>query len=203
MELLNNLNPPQREAVTYLDGPVLILAGAGSGKTRVLTHRLAYITGAGACPPWNILAVTFTNKAAAEMKQRVAALLKRPVTGLWIGTFHSVCGRILRQDGFRLGYGRDFTIYDESDKLSLIKKIMADLAIPERRVSPRAVISRISGAKDQMIGPEEYQKTAYDFFEKEVARVYPAYQQALLRNQAMDFDDLLVNAVRLFQENPG
>ena len=203
MDLLNNLNPPQREAVTYLDGPVLILAGAGSGKTRVLTHRLAYITGTGACAPWNILAVTFTNKAAAEMKQRVAALLNRQVTGLWIGTFHSVCGRILRQEGFRLGYGRDFTIYDESDKLSLIKKIMADLAIPERRVSPRAVISRISGAKDQMIGPEEYQKTAYDFFEKEVARVYPAYQQSLLRNQAMDFDDLLVNAVRLFQENPG
>jgi DNA helicase-2/ATP-dependent DNA helicase PcrA len=203
MELLNNLNPPQREAVTYLEGPVLILAGAGSGKTRVLTHRLAYITGTGACAPWNILAVTFTNKAASEMKQRVAALLKRPAQGLWIGTFHSVCGRILRRDGFRLGYGRDFTIYDESDKLSLIKRIMADLAIPERRVSPRAVISRISGAKDQMIGPEEYQKTAYDFFEKEVARVYPAYQQALLSNQAMDFDDLLVNAVQLFQENPG
>ncbi|MBI4727319.1 UvrD-helicase domain-containing protein [candidate division TA06 bacterium] len=202
MELLNNLNPPQRQAVTYLDGPVLILAGAGSGKTRVLTHRLAYITGIGACPLRNILAVTFTNKAAAEMKQRVAALLHRPAEGLWIGTFHSVCARILRKDGFRLGYGRDFTIYDESDKLSLIKKAMSDLAIPERRVSPQAVISRISGAKDQMIGPEEYQKTAYDFFEKEVARIYPAYQQALLNNQAIDFDDLLVNAVRLFQENP-
>jgi DNA helicase-2/ATP-dependent DNA helicase PcrA len=201
MDLLKNLNPPQREAATYLDGPVLILAGAGSGKTRVLTHRLAYIVGSGAADPWSVLAVTFTNKAAGEMKSRVSVLLRRPAEGLWIGTFHSICARILRKEGFRLGYGRDYTIYDENDRLALVKKVMAGLTVPERKVSPQAVISRISGAKDQLVGPSEYQKTAYEYFEKEVARVYAAYQPALLANQAMDFDDLIFNTVRLFQEN--
>ena len=146
MDLLKSLNPPQREAATYLGGPLLILAGAGSGKTRALTHRLAYLVGSGTCDPWSVLAVTFTNKAAGEMKSRVAALLGRKVEGLWIGTFHSICARILRKDGHRLGYGRSFTIYDEDDKLSLIKRTMSELAVPERKVPPNAVASRISGA---------------------------------------------------------
>ena len=202
MDLLQNLNPPQKDAVTYNGGPILILAGAGSGKTRVLTHRIAYLVGTGACDAWSILAVTFTNKAANEMKKRIAALLGRPVQGLWIGTFHSVCARLLRKDGFRLGFNRDFTIYDEDDKKSLVKRIMAELGISERKAPLKAVMGRISGAKDNLFGPERYQSTAYDFFEKDVARVFVRYQQALLQNQAMDFDDLIFNTVRLLREHP-
>lgn len=202
MDLLKSLNPPQREAATYLGGPLLILAGAGSGKTRALTHRLAYLVGSGVCDPWSILAVTFTNKAASEMKGRVVKLLGRRVEGLWIGTFHSICARILRKDGHRLGYGRDFTIYDEDDRMSLIRRCMSELAIPDRKVPASAVASRISGAKDQLVGPEEYQSKSYDFFEKSVARVYTLYQEKLLACQACDFDDLLFKAVQLFREHP-
>ncbi len=202
MDLLKSLNPPQREAATYLGGPLLILAGAGSGKTRALTHRLAYLVGSGTCDPWSILAVTFTNKAANEMKTRVAKLLGRRVEGLWIGTFHSICARILRKDGHRLGYGRDFTIYDEDDRMSLIRRCMNELAIPDRKVPVSAVASRISGAKDQLVGPEEYQTKSYDFFEKNVARVYSLYQQRLLAHQACDFDDLIFKTVQLFREHP-
>jgi len=197
MDFLAKLNPEQKEAVTYLKGPLLILAGAGSGKTRVLTHRLAYLVGQGVCAPWAILAVTFTNKAAGEMKTRVGRLINRSVDGLWVGTFHSICARILRKEGYLLGYQRDYTIYDENDKLALMKKVMSDLAIPERRVPVKAVISRISSSKDSLVGPEEYQKMAYDFFEKEVARIYHLYQQELLKNQAMDFDDLIFNLVKV------
>ncbi|MDI6740341.1 MAG: UvrD-helicase domain-containing protein, partial [Candidatus Edwardsbacteria bacterium] len=200
--------------MVHRGGPILILAGAGSGKTRVLTHRIAHLVGAGAafggCDAWSILAVTFTNKAAGEMKARVAKLLDRPmrghgpsgVEGLWIGTFHSICARMLRKDGHRLGFGRDFTIYDEDDKKSLVRRIMAELAVPERKVPAKAVISRISGAKDNLFGPARYQSTAYDPFEKDVARVYARYQEALLASQAMDFDDLIFNAVRLLREHP-
>ena len=202
MDLLKSLNPPQREAATYLGGPLLILAGAGSGKTRALTHRLAYLVGSGTCDPWSVLAVTFTNKAASEMKSRVAKLLGRKVGGLWIGTFHSICARILRKDGHRLGYGRDFTIYDEDDRMSLIRRCMNELSIPDRKVPPRAVASRISGAKDQLVGPDEYQGQAYDFFEKSVARIYSLYQEKLLACQACDFDDLIFKAVQLFREHP-
>ena len=202
MDLLKSLNPPQREAATYLGGPLLILAGAGSGKTRALTHRLAYLVGTGVCDPWSILAVTFTNKAANEMKGRVAKLLGRKVEGLWIGTFHSICARILRKDGHRLGYSRDFTIYDEDDRISLIRRCMNELAIPDRKVPPNAVAWRISGAKDQLVGPEEYRAVAHDFFEKNVARVYLLYQEKLLACQACDFDDLIFKTVQLFQEHP-
>ncbi len=202
MDLLKSLNPPQREAATYLGGPLLILAGAGSGKTRALTHRLAYLVGSGACDPWSILAVTFTNKAANEMKGRVAKLLGKSVQGLWIGTFHSICARILRKDGHRLGYGRDFTIYDEDDRMSLIRRCMGELAIPDRKVPASAVASRISGAKDQLVGPQEYQSKSYDFFEKNVARIYTLYQEKLLACQACDFDDLIFKTVQLFREHP-
>jgi DNA helicase-2/ATP-dependent DNA helicase PcrA len=197
MDILSRLNPEQKEAVTYLNGPLLILAGAGSGKTRVLTHRLAYLVGQNICSPWEILAVTFTNKAAGEMKKRVGDLIHRGVEGLWVGTFHSTCARILRKEGYLLGYNRDYTIYDENDKQALIKKIMNDLAIPERKIPAKAVMSRISSAKDNLIGPEEYQKMSYDFFEKEVSKVYSLYQQELLKNQAMDFDDLIFNTVSI------
>jgi DNA helicase-2/ATP-dependent DNA helicase PcrA len=200
-DLLKNLNPPQREAVTYLDGPLLILAGAGSGKTRVLTHRLAYLVGKNECSPWEILAVTFTNKAAGEMKKRVASLLGRGMEGLWVGTFHSICARMLRKEGHLLGYERDYTIYDEADKLAMIKRAMNQLAVPERKVSPKAVGHRISGAKDSLVDPGQYQASAYDPFEKEVARIYLLYQQLMLKSQAMDFDDLIFNAVRLLSEN--
>ncbi len=202
MDLLKSLNPPQREAATYLGGPLLILAGAGSGKTRALTHRLAYLVGSGVCDPWSILAVTFTNKAANEMKTRVARLLGRKVDGLWIGTFHSIGARILRRDGHRLGYGRDFTIYDEDDRMSLIRRCLGELSISDRKVPPSAVASRISGAKDQLVGPEEYQSKSYDFLEKNVSRVYSLYQEKLLACQACDFDDLIFQTVRLFQEHP-
>lgn len=202
MDLLKSLNPPQREAATYLGGPLLILAGAGSGKTRTLTHRLAYLVGSGVCDPWSVLAVTFTNKAAGEMKSRVAKLLGRKVDGLWIGTFHSICARILRKEGHRLGYGRDFTIYDEDDRITLLRRCMNELAIPERKVPPTAVASRISGAKDQLVGPAEYQDQAHDFFEKNVARIYTLYQEKLLNCQACDFDDLIFKTVQLFQEHP-
>ncbi|MRR10072.1 ATP-dependent DNA helicase PcrA, partial [bacterium] len=161
-----------------------------------------HLVGSGDCDAWSILAVTFTNKAAGEMKERVAKLLGHSVQGLWIGTFHSVCARLLRKDGERLGYGRDFTIYDEDDKKSLVRRIMAELAIPERKVPVKAVISRISGAKDNLFGPERYRSTAYDPFEKDVARVYARYQEALLACQAMDFDDLICNTVRLLREHP-
>jgi len=201
MDILDKLNPQQKEAASYLKGPLLILAGAGSGKTRVLTRRLAYLVNRGVCQPWEILAVTFTNKAAGEMKNRVGRLLERSVEGLWVGTFHSICARILRKEGYLLGCQRDYTIYDENDKLSLMKKVMGDLAIPERKVPIKAVISRISGAKDSLVGPDEYQKMSYDYFEKEVSRIYRLYQQELLKNQAMDFDDLIFNTVRVLSDN--
>ncbi len=201
MDILNKLNPEQKEAVTYRNGPLLILAGAGSGKTRVLTYRLAYLVDKGNCDPRDILAVTFTNKAAGEMKTRVARLLDRKVDGLWVGTFHSVCARLLRKDGYLLGYQRDYTIYDENDKLALMKKVMKDLDIPERKVPVKAVISRISSSKDSLVGPDEYQKMAYDFFEKEVAKVYHLYQKELLKSQAMDFDDLIFNTVKILSQS--
>lgn len=200
-DILDRLNSEQREAVSYRGGPLLILAGAGSGKTRVLTHRLAYLVKSGLCQPWEILAVTFTNKAAGEMKKRVGRLLERNIEGLWVGTFHSICARILRKEGYLLGYQRDFTIYDENDKQTLIKKVMSDLSIPERKVPVKAVVSRISSSKDSLIGPQEYQKMSYDFFEKEIAKIYVLYQQELLKNQAMDFDDLIFNTVKILSEN--
>ena len=158
--LLADLNEPQREAVRHGEGPLLVLAGAGSGKTRVLTHRVAYLLATGAARPGEILAITFTNKAANEMRERVEALVGRAVRAMWVTTFHSACARILRVDAERLGYSRGFTIYDEADSLRMLKRCLAELGIDPKRFPPRAVSVQISGAKNQLIDASAYAEAA-------------------------------------------
>ena len=201
--LLAGLNPPQREAVEYHEGPLLVLAGAGSGKTRVLTHRIAYLLATGAARPGEILAITFTNKAAAEMRERVAQLIGRSVRAMWVTTFHSACARMLRADAERLGYSRGFTIYDEGDSLRMLKRCLTELGVDPKRFPPRAVRSKISGAKNQLIDADSYAATASGPFEEIVAEAFPLYEKRMLDANAMDFDDLLVrtvNALELFAE---
>ncbi len=201
--LLAGLNPPQREAVVYHEGPLLVLAGAGSGKTRVLTHRIAYLLATGAARPGEILAITFTNKAAAEMRERVAQLIGRSVRAMWVTTFHSACARMLRADAERLGYSRGFTIYDEGDSLRMLKRCLTELGVDPKRFPPRAVRSKISGAKNQLIDSDSYAETASGPFEEIVAEAFPLYEKRMLDANAMDFDDLLVrtvNALELFEE---
>ena len=201
--LLAGLNPPQREAVEHSEGPLLVLAGAGSGKTRVLTHRIAYLLATGAARPGEILAITFTNKAAAEMRERVAQLIGRSVRAMWVTTFHSSCARMLRADAERLGYSRGFTIYDESDSLRMLKRCLTELGVDPKRYPPRAVRSKISGAKNQLIDSDSYNETAAGPFEEVVAEAFPLYEKRMLAANAMDFDDLLVrtvNALELYEE---
>jgi DNA helicase II / ATP-dependent DNA helicase PcrA len=201
--LLAGLNPPQREAVEYSEGPLLVLAGAGSGKTRVLTHRIAYLLATGAARPGEILAITFTNKAAAEMRERVGQLVGRSVRAMWVTTFHSACARMLRADAERLGYSRSFTIYDESDSLRMLKRVLSELGVDPKRYPPRAVRSKISGAKNQLIDSDSYAETVGSVFEEVVAEAFPLYEKRMLEANAMDFDDLLVrtvNALELFEE---
>ncbi len=201
--LLAGLNPPQREAVEYGEGPLLVLAGAGSGKTRVLTHRIAYLLATGAARPGEILAITFTNKAAAEMRERVGQLIGRSVRAMWVTTFHSACARMLRADAERLGYLRSFTIYDESDSLRMLKRCLSELGVDPKRYPPRAVRSKISGAKNQLIDAAAYAETQSGPFEEVVAEAFPLYEKRMLEANAMDFDDLLVrtvNAMELFEE---
>jgi len=202
MDLLSQLNPAQREAVTQVDGPVLVLAGAGSGKTRVLTHRIAYLVGKMGVSPEHVLAVTFTNKAAGEMKNRVLELLDREGVGIQMGTFHSICARILRREGHRLGYERSFTIYDEADQLSLIKQVQEELGIPAGRFSPKGFRARIEGAKHNLMTPGMFEEQALDDYEKKAALVYQRYQKALESQNAMDFGDLINKVVFLFQMHP-
>jgi DNA helicase-2/ATP-dependent DNA helicase PcrA len=202
-ELLDGLNPPQREAVTAGPGPLLILAGAGSGKTRVLTHRIAYLLRTGQARPDEILAITFTNKAAQEMRERVELLVGRATRAMWVMTFHSACARMLRADADRLGYTRRFTIYDSADQRRLIKKCIDDLGIDPKRFTPRAMQVQISDAKNKLRSAEDYRQMVGSFFEQTVADVYEAYERELHRANAMDFDDLLfraVNLLELFQE---
>ena len=201
--LLADLNPPQREAVEHTDGALLVLAGAGSGKTRVLTHRIAYLLATGAARPGEILAITFTNKAAAEMRDRVAQLVGRSVRAMWVTTFHSACARMLRADAERLGYSKGFTIYDEADSLRMLKRCMSELGIDPKRYPPRAIRSKISGAKNQLIDADTYAETVGSVFEEVVAEAFPLYEKRMLEANAMDFDDLLVrtvNALELFEE---
>ncbi len=201
--LLAGLNPPQREAVVHGEGPLLVLAGAGSGKTRVLTHRIAYLLATGAARPGEILAITFTNKAAAEMRERVGQLVGRSVRAMWVTTFHSSCARMLRVDAERLGYSRGFTIYDESDSLRMLKRCLAELGVDPKRYPPRAIRSKISGAKNQLIDAATYAETQGSLFEEVVAEAFPLYEKRMLEANAMDFDDLLVrtvNALELFEE---
>lgn len=202
IDLLKDLNPAQREAVTYDSGPLLVLAGAGSGKTRVLTYRIAYLIGAGKISPWKILAVTFTNKAAGEMRERVENLLGKSRLGVWVSTFHSWCARMLRMEAELLGYTRNFTIYDEADKISVIKKCMEELDISLKRFSPDAIGNRISSAKDRLITWQDFSSQAKDLFEENVSRVYQLYQKKLEDANAFDFDDLIMKTVELFTIYP-
>jgi DNA helicase-2/ATP-dependent DNA helicase PcrA len=200
--LLEGLNQPQREAVTHGEGPLLILAGAGSGKTRVLTHRIAYLVGTGAAQPSEILAITFTNKAAQEMRERVEMLVGRQTRAMWVMTFHSACARMLRADAHRLGYTRSFTIYDQADARRLTKRCIDELGIDPKRFTPAAIHSEISDAKNKLRDADAYGKLVGSFFEQTVADVYRLYEQQLHRANAMDFDDLLVRAVNVLELFP-
>jgi DNA helicase II / ATP-dependent DNA helicase PcrA len=201
--LLEGLNEPQRDAVTYGEGPLLILAGAGSGKTRVLTHRIAYLLRTGQARADEILAITFTNKAAQEMRERVELLVGRATRAMWVMTFHSACARMLRADAHRLGYTRQFTIYDAADSRRLIKRVLDDLDIDPKRFTPRAMQAQISDAKNKLRSAEDYRQMVGSFFEQTAADVYEHYQRELHRMNAMDFDDLLfrtVDLLTMFQE---
>src|SRR3954470_12630446 len=205
-DLLEGLNPPQRDAVTHGEGPLLILAGAGSGKTRVLTHRVAYLLRTGQAKPSEILAITFTNKAASEMRERVELLVGRATRAMWVMTFHAACARTLRSDAHRLGYTRQFTIYDSADQRRLIKKCLDDLDVDVKRFTPRAMQTQISDANNRPRSPEASRALVGSFFEQTVADVYAQYERELHRANAMDFDDLLVrsvNLLELFQEVRG
>jgi DNA helicase II / ATP-dependent DNA helicase PcrA len=198
MDLLSSLNPEQREAVVHTDGPVLILAGAGSGKTRVIAHRIAYTVQQGLARPEEVLAVTFTNKAAEEMRHRVASLAGGDCSGMWISTFHSLCARLLRREAPAIGLSRDFVIYDSSDQLSVVKQALRDLKIDDSFVQPRAALSRISQAKNTMEGPESFQNS-WNPRDEQIGRVYAYYVSALENCNALDFDDLLLKTVHLFE----
>jgi DNA helicase-2/ATP-dependent DNA helicase PcrA len=198
-QLLEGLNEPQREAVTHGEGPLLILAGAGSGKTRVLTHRIAYLLRTGQARADEILAITFTNKAAQEMRERVELLVGRATRAMWVMTFHSACVRMLRADAHRLGYTRQFTIYDAADSRRLIKKCLDDLDVDVKRFTPRAMASQISDAKNKLRSADDYRQLVGSYFEQTVADVYEHYERELHRMNAMDFDDLLVRAVNLLE----
>src|SRR5436305_14554971 len=202
---LTGLNPQQREAVTHGEGPLLVLAGAGSGKTRVITYRIAWLIGELGVNPTNILAVTFTNKAANEMVSRVGHLVPgsgaRAHGNLWIGTFHSTSLRMLRRYADRLGYTKSFAVYDTADQLTLVKRCMRELQMSDEAFPPRPILTRISHAKNELTGPAEYEKTNLDFFGARVAEVYRLYQRKLKEYDAMDFDDLIGNYVRLLQEH--
>ena len=197
--LLAELNPPQREAVTHGEGPLLVLAGAGSGKTRVLTYRIAYLLATGQALPSEILAITFTNKAAGEMRERVEQLVGGVSRLMWVMTFHSACARILRADAQRLGYKRAFTIYDEADSLRMVKRCVEELDVDPKRFPPRAVRAQISAAKNQLLDAEGYAEAQGSFFEETVADVYRLYERRMLEANAMDFDDLLVRTVNLLE----
>ncbi len=199
MDFLDQLNPEQREAVLQVNGPLLILAGAGSGKTRVITYRIAYLIGNGHAEPGEVVAVTFTNKAAEEMRQRVAALLGDAADGAWVSTFHALCARLLRREAPVLGLTRDFVIYDSSDQLSALKQVMRDQGVDETVVQPRAVLSRISHAKNMMQGPEAFPAVGYNPIERKLGAIYEGYRRALRESNALDFDDLLLRTVDLFE----
>jgi DNA helicase II / ATP-dependent DNA helicase PcrA len=202
MDFLNSLNPEQREAVLHLDGPLLILAGAGSGKTRVITSRIAYLVGNGHAQPQEVLAVTFTNKAAEEMRARVEALLGSDVSGMWVSTFHSLCARLLRREAPAIGLSRDFVIYDSSDQLTVVKQALKSLHVDESFVQPRAALSRISHAKNRMEGPETVEANAgWNRRDEHIAKIYAYYLNALKESNALDFDDLLLRTVELFEQS--
>ena len=203
MSIYDTLNEQQREAVFHTEGPLLILAGAGSGKTRVLTHRIAYLIQEKDVAPWNILAITFTNKAAGEMRERVDRLVDFGAQDVWVSTFHSACVRILRRHIERLGYDRNFTIYDTDDQKTLMKDVCRSINIDTKQFKERMLLSAISSAKNEMVTPSEFEGMAGgDYVKKKTAEVYWEYERQLKSNNALDFDDLLLKTVQLFQDCP-
>ena len=201
-EILDRLNPPQREAVSHLSGPLLILAGAGSGKTRVLAHRVAYLI-ATSYKPWQIVAVTFTNKAAGEMRDRISGLIgEEGAREAAIGTFHSICARILRRDGTAIGLTRSFTIYDRADQVALVKSVLRRLDLDEKRFSPTGMLAWIGQRKDELADVATALRQAANYYDETAARVYEAYQRQLGEDDAVDFDDLLMRTVFLFEQHP-
>lgn len=200
--ILMSLNPEQRDAVKHTDGPLLIMAGAGSGKTRVLTNRIAYLIGEKAVAPWSILAITFTNKAAKEMKERVKKIVGPIADDIWISTFHSMCVRILRRDIDRIGIKRNFTILDPSDQLSVIKQILKKKNIDPKKFEPKSLLGSISSAKNELKTVKDYGKIVKGPYESTVLDVYDAYQKELRKNHALDFDDLIMTTIQLFNQVP-
>ncbi|WP_240376093.1 DNA helicase PcrA [Bacillus piscicola] len=200
--MLEGMNPQQKEAIMETEGPLLVMAGAGSGKTRVLTHRIAYFIREKGIPPYSILAITFTNKAAREMKDRAYRLVGPVAEDIWISTFHSMCVRILRRDIDRIGYNRNFSILDASDQLSVIKQILKDQNIDAKKFEPRSILGVISAAKNVLETPKKFAERAYGPFEEVAADVYKEYQRRLRTNHALDFDDLIMVTIRLFQQVP-
>ncbi|MDN3513863.1 MAG: UvrD-helicase domain-containing protein [Candidatus Brocadia sp.] len=199
MSLLHDVTDRQREAITHIEGPLLVVAGAGSGKTRVITRRIGYLMSQGV-KPYNILAITFTNKAADEMGERVRQF--STYKGLWVSTFHKMCSRILRSTIDRLGYSRDFSIYDTTDQLNRIKYIMAELQLDTTQWKPRTIVSTISNAKNKLIDPQTFAATTSGYYNRTVAQIYRKYQSLLKANNALDFDDLLIKTIELFKTNP-
>ena len=201
-QYLGDLNPAQREAVLATEGPLLVIAGAGSGKTRVLTYRVAHLINAVGAKPNEILAITFTNKAAGEMRERLQKLLGRTGQGLWILTFHAACGRILRREAERLGYRSNFTIYDQADQVRLVKQCLEELERDPKRFTPRGIHNQISHAKNRLISPDEYANQVQSFYDQTVADVYQLYQRRLFASNAVDFDDLLMLTVDVLERFP-
>jgi len=199
MDSLSSLNPAQRAAVEHTEGPLLILAGAGSGKTRVITYRIGHLIAGGFAKPDEVLAVTFTNKAAEEMRSRVEQLLGEDCRASWISTFHSLCARLLRREAPAIGLSRDFVIYDSSDQLAVVKQAMKALDIDDKQIQPRAALGRISQAKNRMETPESMRSTGWSLRDQQMSRVYDAYRRALADAGALDFDDLLLKTVELFE----
>ncbi|WP_213527444.1 DNA helicase PcrA [Paenibacillus sp. J31TS4] len=199
---IEKLNPEQKKAVQSVDGPLLIMAGAGSGKTRVLTHRIAYLIAAGKAAPWSILAITFTNKAAREMQERVEKLVGASARDIWVSTFHSMCVKILRRDIARIGYTSNFSILDSGDQLSVIRACLKELNVDPKKFDPKSIQAAISGAKNELITPESFEKRIGDYFQGVVAKVYSLYQRKLKNNNSLDFDDLIMVTIQLFKEVP-
>ncbi len=201
MDILATLNPAQRKAVEAIEGPVLILAGPGSGKTRVITHRVAYLIKVCGINPHRIMAVTFTNKAAREMQERLERLLGQQIEALTLGTFHAICSRILHREGQAIGINPRFVIYDEEDQLNLIKQSLQETNLDPKQYAPRVLHSAISAAKSRLISPRDYARQTHSYFEEIVSRVYHLYQQLLTQSEALDFDDLLMKTVQLFDDH--
>ena len=199
---LADLNPAQREAVLATEGPLLVIAGAGSGKTRVLTYRVAHLLNACGVKPNEILAITFTNKAAGEMRERLEGLLGPVARAIWILTFHAACGRILRREAPRLGYRSNFTIYDSADQVRLTKQCLEELERDPKRFVPRGIHSQISAAKNQLVTPAEYLERVSSFYDQTVAEVYDLYQRRMFGSNAVDFDDLLMLTVQVLERFP-